>query len=78
VRDRSVEEAGGSLPARAYRDRATLFAVLAAAIVGVTLLTGGGIAKAVAVAIGFFVLATGWTWWKFHARLARERKQERS
>jgi hypothetical protein len=76
VRGRAGEEVGGPLPGRPYRDSAILFAVLAAVIVGVTILTGGGVAKAIAVAIGFFVLATAWTWWRLHARLAHERRRQ--
>ena len=73
--DRSRHDAGRPLPERPYRDSAILFAVLAAVIVGVTILTGGGVAKAVLVALAFFVLATGWTWWRFRVRIEEERRR---
>jgi membrane protein implicated in regulation of membrane protease activity len=57
------------LPRHPFRDSALLYAVLAACIVAVTLLTGGGITKGIAVAVGFFVVATGWSWWRFRQRL---------
>jgi Flp pilus assembly protein TadB len=64
-----------ALPLRPYRDSALLFAVLAGVIVLVTLLTGGSLLKAILVAGGFFVLATGWTWWRFRIRIERERER---
>ena len=57
------------LPQRPFRDSAIFYGVLAAAIVGVSLLTGGGVAKAVVIAVAFFVLATGWSWWRFRSRM---------
>ena len=52
-----------------FRDSAVLYAVLAVFIVAVSLLTGGGFARGLAIAVGFFVVATGWSWWRFRQRL---------
>ena len=63
------------LPQRPYRDSAILYAVLAGVVVALILITGGSLAKALAVAGACFVIATAWTWWRFHERerLDRER-----
>ena len=45
--------------------------VLALVILGFALLTGGDLARAIAVAVAFFVLATAWSWWRFRQRLER-------
>jgi hypothetical protein len=39
-----------------------------------TAATGGDVGRAIVIAICFFVLATGWTWWRFRRRVARERR----
>jgi hypothetical protein len=57
------------LPRHPFRDSAILYAVLAVFIVAVSLLTGGGFGKGLAIAVGFFVVATGWSWWRFRQRL---------
>jgi hypothetical protein len=57
------------LPRHPFRDSAVLYGVLAAFIVAVSLLTGGGFGKGLAIAVGFFVVATGWSWWRFRQRL---------
>jgi hypothetical protein len=49
-----------------------MYAVLAAIVVGVTLLTGGSLVRGLAFAAVFFVAATAWTWWRFRTRLARD------
>ena len=60
------------VPRRPYRDSVILYAVLALAIVGVAYLTDGDVLRAAVVAAGFFVVATGWSWWRFRERLAKE------
>jgi Flp pilus assembly protein TadB len=57
------------IPAHPFRDSAILYAVLAGVIVLMTAITGGGLARGIFVAIAFFVVATGWTWWRFRQRL---------
>ena len=64
------------LPAHPYRDSALFYGVLSGCLVGVTYATAGGIVRAFVVAAGFFVIATGFSWWRFRAKLA-ERESER-
>jgi hypothetical protein len=59
------------LPRRPYRDSAILYAILALVIVAFSLATGGGLAKALVVAAVFFLVATGWSWWRFRDKLAQ-------
>jgi hypothetical protein len=46
--------------------------VLACAIVGFGVLTDNDLVQTIVIAVGFFVLATGYSWWRFRQRLARE------
>ena len=64
------------LPRHPYRDSAIFYGILAGALVGVTYLTGGGIVRALAVAGGFFVVATSFSWWRFRAKLAERQRAE--
>ena len=59
------------IPKRPYRDSAIFYAILSAIIVGVAAITGGDLVKAGVVAVGFFVVATAWSWWRFRQRLER-------
>jgi hypothetical protein len=63
------------LPKRPYRDSAILYGVLAVCIVLVALFTAGGIVRALVIAAVFFVVATGWSWWRFRERLQRESRK---
>jgi nicotinamide riboside transporter PnuC len=47
--------------------------VLAAIIVIVAWATGGRLLRALVFAAVFFLLATGWSWWRWSQRLTRER-----
>ncbi len=58
-------------PPRAYRGSATVHAVLALVILLVAAISGGGLVKALLVAAAYFVIATGWTWYRFRQREAR-------
>ena len=58
-----------ALPARPFRDSAIAYAVMAAIVVVIGLVTGGGVARALVIAVAFFVLATGWSWWRFRSRI---------
>ena len=69
------------VPKRPYRDSVVFYAVLAVIVVVVAWLTGGAVLPgnigdgeigALIVAVVFFVVATGWSWWRFRSRLARE------
>jgi predicted tellurium resistance membrane protein TerC len=60
-------------PRRPYRDSAIFYGVLAAIVVGVAYATAGALVRAVVFGLGFFVIATAWSWWRFRQRLeARE------
>jgi hypothetical protein len=63
------------LPRHPYRDSAIFYGVLSAILLGVTWGTGGGLLKAVPISVGFFVLATGFSWLRFRRRL-EERDRE--
>ena len=58
-------------PQRAYRGSAMLHGVLALIILAIAALTGGGLVRAVLVALAYFVVATGWTWFRFRQRETR-------
>jgi Flp pilus assembly protein TadB len=60
------------MPKRPFRDSAIFYAVLAGAVVVVTVLTGGSVLRGVLVAAVFFVVATAYSWWRFRRRLERE------
>ncbi len=64
------------LPKRPFRDSAIFYGILAACLVGVTYATGGGLVKAIIVAVGFFVIATAFTWWRFRVKLAERARKE--
>ena len=66
----------GPLPLHPYRDSAIVYGILAIVIIGMTVLTGGGLARGFLIAIAFFVLATGYSWWRFHQRLLQERERQ--
>ena len=65
----------GPVPKHPYRDSAIVYGIMAGVIVGFTAVTGGGLARGVVVAVGFIVLATGWSWWRFRERLLQERER---
>jgi nicotinamide riboside transporter PnuC len=60
-----------SAPKRPYRDSLLLHLVLALVIVVVSWLTAGELVRALLVALAYFVVATGWSWWRFRQRLGR-------
>ena len=62
------------IPDRPYRDSALVYGIMASVLVGLAALTGGSIVRACLAALTFFVLATAWSWWKFHRRI-RERDE---
>jgi uncharacterized membrane protein len=64
------------LPGHPYRDSAIFYGVLSAILLGVTYATGGGMLRAVLVAVGFFVLATTFSWYRFRNKLAEKEQQE--
>jgi hypothetical protein len=69
-------EAVEGAPSHPYRDSAIFYAFLACVIVGLALLTDGNLSRAILYAGVFFVLATGWSWWKWRQRLAEQAAEE--
>ena len=59
-------------PARPLRDSAIVYGALAILIVLLAAVTGGGLVRALVIAVAFFVLATAWSWWRFRSRLDDE------
>ena len=64
-------------PRRPYRGSAIVHAVLALVILVVAAISGGNLVKAVLVAAAYFVIATGWTWFRFRQRESRAAPPER-
>jgi hypothetical protein len=64
-------------PPRPYRGSAILHGVLALVILVVAAISGGDLVKAVLVAAAYFVIATGWTWFRFRQRASRTAPPER-
>jgi hypothetical protein len=59
-------------PRQPYRAAALFHAALAVAILLVALVSGGDLPKALAFAGCYFVLATGWSWFRFRQRGSRD------
>lgn len=66
------EVGGRSVPKRPYRDSAVFYGVLAGVVVVVGAVTGGSIVRAGVVALAFFVVATGFAWWRWRERLGSQ------
>ena len=62
-------------PKRPFRDSLLMYLVFAIIIVVVAWLTHGDVGRAAVVAGLFFVVATGWSWWKWKQRLDRDRRR---
>lgn len=64
-------------PKNPVRDTLLVYGVLSLIIVLVAWVTGGSVGKAVAIAAFFFVVACGWTLWRFRARAREAAKGDR-
>ncbi len=56
-----------------YRHAAIAHGILALIIAGLGLATSSHVARTLLMAVGYFVLATSWTWWRYRVR---ERPEE--
>lgn len=65
------------IPKRPYRDTALLYGVMAAVIVVIAWLTGGGVARAAAIAVVFFVAATAWSFYRWRQRIRDHEREMR-
>jgi membrane protein implicated in regulation of membrane protease activity len=66
---RSLRSEPPPIPKHPYRDTAIAYGAMAGALVLIAWLTGGDVARAALVAFVFFVVATGWSWWRFRERI---------
>lgn len=60
------------LPKHPYRDSAVAYGVMAVVLVLGSVLLGGDVVRTAIVAAAFFVVATGWSWWRFRVRIRDE------
>lgn len=58
-------------PKHPYRDTLFIYGAFAVIIVLVAWATGGPLGRALVFAAVFFVVACGWSWWRWHQRLSR-------
>jgi len=65
------------LPKHPYRDAAIINSILAALLLLTAWLTGGELGRALVYGIAYFVLATGWSSWRFRQRIAEEAAAKR-
>jgi 4-amino-4-deoxy-L-arabinose transferase-like glycosyltransferase len=63
-------------PKHPYRDSAIFYALLAGLVVGVTALTGGNMRAALLIAPLLFVIATGYSWWRWRQRERQEAQDQ--
>lgn len=59
-------------PTRPYRGSAILHAILALVILVVAAISGGNLLRAVVVGVAYFLVATGWSWFRFRQRESRK------
>ena len=64
-------------PQRLFRDSALLYAGMAIVVLTLVFISGGNMAVAIPVALGCFVVATGYAWWKLKQRLEEEQRRQR-
>ena len=64
------------IPRHPYRDSAIFYGVLSACLVAIATFSGAGFVRGLIVGAGFFVVATGFSWWRFREKL-RQREAER-
>ena len=55
-------------PKNPFRDTLLVYGALALIIIVVSWLTGGSVGRAAVIAIFFFVVASGWTLWRFRTK----------
>jgi hypothetical protein len=63
-------------PKNPVRDTLVVYGVLSLIIILVAWVTGGGVGKATIIAVLFFVVASGWTLWRFRVRARDAAKNE--
>ena len=68
-RVRRWEPPPAPVPKHPYRDTVFVYAGMSVVMVLLGVVTGGGFVRALVVAVGFFVIATAWTWRRWRQRL---------
>jgi hypothetical protein len=63
------------VPSHPYRDSALFYAALAGIVVLVTALTHGDMRKALILAPTLFVVATGYSWWRWREKQREQARQ---
>ena len=71
------DEPDRPLPKHPYRDSAILYGALAVLVVVVAAATGGNLYKAILVAVAAFLVATGFSWWRWRERLRVKQAEQR-
>ena len=66
-----------TIPKHPYRDSAILYGVLAVIVVVVAYATGGDVPNAVIIAVAAFLIATGFSWWRWRERLRAAEREKR-
>jgi hypothetical protein len=64
-------------PKHPYRDSVIMYAIFALVIVLVAWATGGGVGRAVVIALLFFVVASAWSFSRWRERLREEAARAR-
>ena len=72
-----LDRGPSGIPKRPYRDTVIVYAALAAVIVVISLLTGGGLKRALAFAVVFFLVATAWSFWRWRERIRDHEREQR-
>ncbi|MSO57640.1 MAG: hypothetical protein EXQ77_01200 [Thermoleophilia bacterium] len=63
------EHSARPIPKHPYRDSALLYGSFAVVLVAAGAATGSDLWRTVGIAGAFFVLATGWAWFRFRQRI---------
>ncbi len=70
------EHATRPIPQHPYRSAAIFHGALALVIVVLSGVSSTGLAKGAAIALAYFVAATGWSWWRFRGRIRQRAAAE--
>ena len=65
-----------ALPRHPYRDSAIFYAILSGCLIGIASFTGAGLERGLMVGAVFFVIATGFSWWRFREKLREKAEQQ--
>ena len=61
-------------PKHPYRDSAITYALLSGVLIAIVAATGGSFVKGLIAAGSVFVVATGYSWWRWRVRLAQKQR----